>query len=753
MQNDSIMQLKDIANRIKGMREVMGFSAESMAEKAEVPLEQYLIYENGETDLPFTFIHKCAQTFGIDMAELIEGRAARLSTYNVTRRDQGWDTAKEEGIVIQSLAPKFKDKIAEPYWVRYEYSEELQDKPIHQITHRGQEFDLVLDGTLLVQVGEHKEILHEGDSIYYNSSTPHGMIAVDGKDCIFCSVVIPGEEKEPVVVNTRSTPVSRTKLLCQDFVTAGEDENGVVNRVSFKNVDKFNFGFDVIDRLGREYPDRLAMLHLDRQKQERRFTFEDMKKESGRVANYLEQSGVKKGDRVLLVMRRTYQFWFAMIALHKMGAIPIPASYQLKAHDYEYRFNTAEISAVIAVDDAGIPGLIEEALPKCPSVKHLFLAGGRREGWHDFDGEYKIYSSHYARRPDTPCGEDTALIFFSSGTTGMPKMVEHKHSYPLGHFLTARYWHCCEPGELHLTISDTGWGKACWGKLYGQWLCEDAIFVYDFDRFDAREILPLFAKYHITTFCAPPTMLRMLTKEGLEGYDFSSLRHISTAGEALNPETAREFLRVTGLEITEGFGQTEMTLAIANFNGMPVKPGSMGKASPQYKLDLLDRDGRPVPTGEVGEIVVDVRNGAPVGLCRGYYRDEEKTKEVLRDGFFHTGDTAWRDEDGYFWYVGRVDDVIKSSGYRIGPFEIESVILELPYVLECGVSAVPDEIRGQIVKASIVLTKDAVPSAELVKEIQEHVKQRTAPYKYPRIVVFRDELPKTISGKIKRYEL
>ena len=332
-------------------------------------------------------------------------------------------------------------------------------------------------------------------------------------------------------------------------------------------------------------------------------------------------------------------------------------------------------------------------------------------------------------------------------------MVEHKHTYGLGHFVTAKYWHCCERDGLHFTISDTGWGKSLWGKLYGQWLCEGAVFVYDFDRFNANEILPMFAKYNITTFCAPPTMLRMFIKEDLSKFDLSSIHHMTTAGEALNPEVFKQFEKATGLKIMEGFGQTETTLAIANLYGTTPRLGAMGKASPQYDIVIVDPDDNPVANGEVGEIAIRLDNGIPVGLFNQYLDDEEKMEECMRNGMYHTGDTAWRDEDGYFWYVSRIDDVIKSSGYRIGPFEIESVIMELPYVLECGVSAAPDELRGQIVKASIVLTKGTEPTEELKKEIQNYVKEHTAPYKYPRLVVFRDELPKTISGKIQRNKL
>ena len=748
-------QLLEIAERIRDMREIMGFSESEMAEKTEVSLALYKAYESGEVDLPFTFIHKCALAFGIDITDLLEGHSSTLTSYTVTRKGMGQQTAKETGIDIMNMAPKFKNKLAEPYWVRYEYSDELQHQPIHLTKHSGQEFDLVLSGALLVQVGTNKEILHEGDSIYYNSSTPHGMIAVEGKDCVFCAVVMNGEDSEEYSMKTSIAPIPSASrhLLCEKFVECTETENGVLKDVKFKNTESFNFGFDCVDAIAEKYPEKLAMIHLDKNKTERRFTFLDMKKESARCANYFLSLGIRKGDKVMLVLKRHYQFWFAMLALHKIGAIAIPATYQLREHDFVYRFNAAGVKAIVCTSDGDCAEIVDKVQPECPTLTLKILVGGQREGWKDFDSEYGLFKSSFRRTPDTPSGDDPALMFFSSGTTGNPKMVEHKHTYGLGHFLTARYWHCCEPDGLHFTISDTGWGKSLWGKLYGQWLCEGAVFVYDFERFHASDLLPLFAKYQITTFCAPPTMLRMMIKEDLSRYDFSSVRHMTTAGEALNPEVAMQFKKSTGLEIMEGFGQTETTLTVGNFGGTKVKLGSMGKPSPQYKVMIVDPDGNEVPTGETGEIVIDISEGSPVGLFTEYYRDEEKTREVMHDGFYHTGDTAWRDEDGYFFYVGRVDDIIKSSGYRIGPFEVESVIMELPYVLECGVSACPDPVRGQVVKASIVLTKGTEPTEELKKEIQDYVKAHTAPYKYPRVVVFRDELPKTISGKIRRNAL
>ncbi len=752
--HSSMSQLAEMGARIREMREIMAITDVEMAKKTEVTLEEYKSFEGGLADMPFSFLHKCAQIFDIEMTELLGGRDAHLSSYTVTRKGEGLVTAKEDGITIQNMAPKFKNKIAEPHWVTYEFSEEQQNKPIHLTKHSGQEFDLVISGALKVQVGKNTEVLHEGDSIYYNSSTPHGMIAVEGKNCTFCAVVLPGEDtKEEEVSESIASLRPSTSLVCDKFVSCTESAPGVLEKIEFKNTDSFNFGFDVVDAIASKTPDKLAMLHIAKDKTERRFTFEDIKRESARCANYFKSLGIEKGDRVMLVLKRHYQFWFAMVALHKLGAVAVPATHQLKDHDFVYRFDAANVKAIVCTADDGTAEIAEAAAKKCPSVKKLVLVGGKREGWHDFDSEYGMYSSNFERTDETPSGDEAALMFFSSGTTGNPKMVEHKHTYGLGHFVTAKYWHCCERDGLHFTISDTGWGKSLWGKLYGQWLCEGAVFVYDFDRFSANDILPMFAKYNITTFCAPPTMLRMFIKEDLSKYDLSSIHHMTTAGEALNPEVYKQFEKATGLQIMEGFGQTETTLAIANLYGTTPKIGAMGKASPQYDIVIVDPDGNPVADGEVGEICIRLDNGTPVGLFRQYLDDEEKMEECMRDGMYHTGDTAWRDEDGYFWYVSRIDDVIKSSGYRIGPFEIESVIMELPYVLECGVPAAPDELRGQIVKASIVLTKGTEPTEELKKEIQDYVKKHTAPYKYPRLVVFRDELPKTVSGKIQRNKL
>ncbi len=757
MQNTGLTEeVKLIAERIREMREIIGFSVNEMAEKTNLTAETYSLYESGKIDLPFTFIHKCAQAFGIGITDILEGHSAHLSSYTVTRKGQGTRTAKEDGIEISNLAPLFRNKLAEPYWVKYEYSEELQNKEIHTTTHGGQEFDLVLSGTLKVRVGDHTEVLEEGDSIYYKSSTPHGMIAMNGKDCLFLAVVISGDEKvdekaiQKTVVEART---AKAPLAVENFVEATEDGEGKLVSMKFKNEDSFNFAYDVVDAIAEKTPNKLAMLHVSKDKTERRFTFRDMKHASARTANYLKSLGIKKGDTVMVVLKRHYQFWFTILALHKLGAIAIPATHQLLEHDFEYRFKAAHVKAIVCTADDNTPDHVDAAAASYGDLKVKVLVGGNREGWHNFDEEYAMFRGYFPRTEETACGADPMLMFFTSGTTGYPKIACHNYKYALGHYITAKYWHYVHSDGLHFTISDTGWGKALWGKLYGQWMCEGAVFTYDFDRFDAAEILPMFKKYNITTFCAPPTMYRMFIKQDLSAYDLSSIQYATTAGEALNPEVFNQFKKATGLTIMEGFGQTETTLTIANLYGTRPKPGAMGKAVPTYDIDLVDADGNRVKDGEPGEIVVRTDKEVPCGLFMGYYNDEEQTKEAWHDGMYHTGDVAWRDEDGYFWYVSRVDDVIKSSGYRIGPFEIENVIMELPYVLECGVCAAPDEVRGQIVKACIVLTNGTEGTDELKKEIQSYVKTHTAPYKYPRIVEFREELPKTISGKIIRNKL
>ena len=747
-------QLQEIALRIREMREILGYSMQKMADLTEVAEEVYRTYETGTVDLPFTFMHKCAKVFGLEITDLLEGHSAKLSGYTVTRRGKGLVTASEDGITIQDMAPMFRKKLATPYWVTYQYSEELQNLPIHTTTHTGQEFDLVIKGAMRIKVGDHEEVLREGDSIFYKSSTPHGMIAIDGQDCVFLAMIMADDTTDqPLYIGQSRKAKVAAPLLCEKFIHTEEDERGALRNIRFEDTDHYNFAFDTVDAIARREPDKLAMIHIANDMTERRFTFKDFKDASSQSANYFKSLGIKRGDRVMLVLKRHYQFWFAILGLHKLGAIAIPATNQLVAHDFTYRFDAAGVSAVLCTADGDTAHQIELAEAEMGLNLTKVLVGGSREGWHNFDEEYCLFSRRYVRTDDAPCGDDPMLMLFTSGTTGYPKMAMHAYKYALGHYVTAKYWHLAERDGLHFTISETGWGKALWGKLYGQWLCEGAVFVYDFDRFDAGKILPMFAKYNITTFCAPPTMYRMLIKQDLSAYDLSSIHHATTAGEALNPEVFYQFEKATGLKIAEGFGQTEMTLGIANLLGTMLKPGAMGKPVPGYGIDLVDADGKSMPDGVNGEIVIRTEPKPTCGVFLGYFRNQEATDAVWHDGMYHTGDLAWRDEDGYFWYVGRADDVIKSSGYRIGPFEIESTIMELPYVLECGVSAAPDEIRGQVVKASIVLVPGVEGTEELKKEIQNYVKHHTAPYKYPRIVVFRDELPKTISGKIMRNKL
>ncbi len=746
-------QLMDVAMRIREMREILGYSVEEMAQKTELTEETYALYETGTVDLPFTFMHKCAKIFGVEITVLLEGQSAKLSGYTVTRRGKGLTTASEDGITIQDMAPMFRQKLATPYWVTYQYSAELQDKPIHTVTHAGQEFDMVIKGSMRIRVGDHEEVLHEGDSIFFKSSTPHGMIAIDGQDCVFLAMIMASDTTDQKLYIGGGRKTANDHLLCHKFIRAEEEENGALKHVSFEHADKYNFAFDTVDAIARQEPDKLAMIHVANDMTERRFTFKDMKDASSQSANYFKSLGIKRGDRVMLVLKRHYQFWFAILGLHKLGAIAIPATNQLQEKDFAYRFEAAGVSAVVCTADGDTAHQVELAEQSVGMNLTKILVGGSRDGWHDYDEEYGLFSRRYLRTEDAPCGCDPMLMLFTSGTTGYPKMALHNYKYALGHYVTAKYWHLAERDGLHFTISETGWGKALWGKLYGQWLCEGAVFTYDFDRFDAEKILPMFKQYGITTFCAPPTMYRMLIKQDLSRFDLSTIHHATTAGEALNPEVFHQFEKATGLRIAEGFGQTEMTLGIANLMGTLLKPGAMGKPVPGYGIDLVDTEGNPVADGVNGEIVIRTDPAPTCGVFSGYYRNQEATDNVWHDGMYHTGDLAWRDEDGYYWYVGRADDVIKSSGYRIGPFEIESTIMELPYVLECGVSAEPDEVRGQVVKASIVLVKGTQGTDELKKEIQEYVKARTAPYKYPRIVVFREELPKTISGKIIRNKL
>ncbi|MDE5557710.1 MAG: AMP-binding protein [Ruminococcus sp.] len=757
-------KIREVAQRIKAVRESVGLTSEEMAEKTGVSVYEYLAYEGGAKDFSFTFIYKFANATGVEITDLMEGESPKIYSYDITRKGGGLPIVRRKGLSYMRLAPNFRNKIGEPFLVTIPYVDEQYRVP-HPHTHEGQELDIVVSGQLKVKIGDNEEILNEGDSIYYDSGEPHDEWAVGGKDCKFYAVVFGVNQPHSALQNldpvllpgvTNFDLANVENPVIDKFVQTETDENGALSKITFTNEETFNFGFDIVDKLAEKSPDKTALIYVSDDMEERKFTFAEMKKYSNMTANYFLSKGIKKGDTVMLVLKRHYQFWFSIIALHKIGAIVIPATHQLVQHDFTYRFKAADVKAIVCTAENDAAYQAELAIEECGMDIKKIIANGEREGWDSFDKEMYSFSDVFERPTDPKilsCGSEPMLMFFTSGTTGYPKIAMHSHKYALGHFITARYWHNVDPNGIHLTISDTGWGKALWGKLYGQWMSETCVFVYDFNRFDANKILPMFKKYNITTFCAPPTMYRFFIKEDLSKFDLSSIKYATVAGEALNPEVYNQFLKATGIKLMEGFGQTETTLAIGNFVGMTAKPGSMGKPSVLYDIDIVDPDGNSVKTGETGEIVIKVDEKAPCGLFMEYYRDAEKTKEVWYDGMYHTGDTAWRDEDGYFWYVGRVDDVIKSSGYRIGPFEIESVIMELPYVVEVGVSAAPDAVRGQVVKASIVLTKGTEGTDELKKEIQNYVKKHTAPYKYPRIVEFRDELPKTISGKIRRVEL
>lgn len=519
--------------------------------------------------------------------------------------------------------------------------------------------------------------------------------------------------------------------------------------------DNFNFAYDVVDEIANKTPDKTALVWCDENGSEASFTFSQLKTYSDKTANFFKKAGIKKGDPVMLILKRRYEFWFAILALHKIGAICIPATHLLTSKDIVYRCNAADIKMIVSVAEDEVINHVEESMASSPSLKIKALVGGSKDGWLDFNSEVENASSEFIRPTgsDAPSNDDIMLLYFTSGTTGMPKMVRHNFTYPLGHILTAKYWQNVTEDGLHLTVADTGWAKAVWGKIYGQWLAGSAVFVYDYNKFVPKDLLNVISKHKVTTFCAPPTIYRFFIKEDLTKYDLSNLRYCAVAGEPLNPEVYNQFLKMTGLKLMEGYGQTELTVTLGTFPWLEPKPGSMGKPAPGYDIDIVDENGNSCETGEEGQIIIRTDKRIPAGMFSGYYRDQQLTDKVWHDGAYYTGDMAWRDEDGYYWFVGRADDVIKSSGYRIGPFEVESALLEHPAVLECAITAVPDPDRGQVVKATVVLTANYTPSDNLVKELQEHVKKVTAPYKYPRIIEFVSELPKTISGKIRRVEI
>ena len=545
------------------------------------------------------------------------------------------------------------------------------------------------------------------------------------------------------------------RFLKQTKFTSVEDYN---KNLEFIIPENFNFAYDVMDAWAEEAPEKLALLWTNDQGEEIRATYAQLKEQSDQAASYLQSLGIGKGDPVMLILKRRYEWWVVMLALCKIGAIVIPATHMLTKKDIIYRNTRASVKAIICVDDAYVTGQIQLAMSESPTVKQYITVTDHGkpipEGFRDWQAEWK-QAPKFVRPAFVNNNEDTMIMYFTSGTSGEPKMVAHDYLYAMGHLSTGVFWHNLHEGSLHLTVADTGWGKAVWGKFYGQWFAGATVFVFDHEKFNADTLLRQMEKYKVTSFCAPPTIYRFMIREDMSKYDLSSLQYCCTAGEALNPAVFDKLKELIGLNIMEGFGQTETTMTLGTFPWMTPKPGSMGIPNAQYNIDLLRADGTSCEDGEKGEIVIRVGDKKPIGLFKGYYRDEEKTREAWHDGIYHTGDMAWRDEDGYYWFEGRIDDVIKSSGYRIGPFEVESALMTHPAVVECAITGVPDDVRGMVVKATVVLGKEWKDKAgdDLVKELQQHVKKVTAPYKYPRIIEFVDELPKTISGKIRRVEI
>ena len=534
------------------------------------------------------------------------------------------------------------------------------------------------------------------------------------------------------------------RFLKQTSFTSFEDYN---ENLEFIIPEHFNFAYDVMDAWAEEAPNKVALLWTNDEGAEHKATFAQLKAESDKAASYLQSLGIGQGDPVMLILKRRYEWWIAMLALHKLAAVVIPATHMLTKHYIVYRNTRASVKAIICVDDPYVVGQIHEALPESPTVEHVITM----ERWHaEIDA-----APAFVRPAAKNYNSDTMLMYFTSGTSGEPKMVAHDFLYAMGHLTTGVFWHNLKEDSVHLTVADTGWGKAVWGKFYGQWFAGATVFVYDHEKFDADRLLRQMERYRVTSFCAPPTIYRFMIREDLSKYDLSALRYCCTAGEALNPAVYQKFYELTGIRLMEGFGQTETTMTLGTFPWMEPKPGSMGKPNGQYQIDLLKPDGTSCEDGEKGEIVVKVGDRKPIGLFKEYYRDPELTSQAWHDGYYFTGDMAWRDEDGYYWFEGRIDDVIKSSGYRIGPFEVESALMTHPAVVECAITGVPDDIRGMVVKATVVLGKEWKDKAgdALIKELQQHVKHETAPYKYPRIIEFVDELPKTISGKIRRVEI
>ncbi len=537
------------------------------------------------------------------------------------------------------------------------------------------------------------------------------------------------------------------EALCHTYSHAEFDENGQFSSFSLDYPENFNFAYDVVDAIAAAEPEKRALVWCNESGEERMFTFREISILSSKAAAFLSRQGIKKGDRVLLMLKRYYDYWYIVPALHKLGAVVVPATHMLSPSDIVYRAEMANIRTIICAGEASLCEKVRAAKQETATIENLYCVHTTQEGFVQLDAEMMPEAEQFPRQM-THISEPM-LTYFTSGTTGYPKAVTHNYTYPLAHIVTAKYWQCVQDNGLHLTVADTGWAKASWGKIYGQWLSGSAVMVYDYERFDGEAMMQVLEKYGVTTFCAPPTVYRMMAKSGIRPEAFQTVKHCSTAGEALQKEIIRLFHESTGLEIMEGFGQSETTLIIGNFFGGKPKRGSLGKPSPLYRVMLVDADDQPVAQGEPGEIVIDTRDRMPEGLCMGYENNAEANARYWKNGFFHTGDMAYCDEEGYYFYISRVDNIIKSSGYRIGPFEVESALIKHPAVMECAVTGVPDEERGNIIKASVVLAAGYAPSDALVKELQVFVKERTAPYKYPRIIAFVDELPKTFSGKIR----
>ncbi len=830
-------KLKQLAGRIRELREIAGLTVGEMAARTDTPVDEYIACENGEHDLSFAFLYRCANELGVDVTDLIEGSSPKLKTYTVTRAGHGQEIAEAHEMIYYNMAAGFQHRIADPLYVVSRYSDRACYSDIELTTHVGQELDLVISGTLKVQVGEHLEILHAGDTIYYDSSIPHGMVAADGKDCEFYAIVMrphavakfaednaddldkirKAEDDAPQSYSigqavsagstseeTAGTPEPGLEFeeaestdsgrIAGRYIDVKEDENGQLLKIRFRHEDTFNFAYDVVDVLAETLPHKTALVHVTEGGMERKLNFRDMSELSGKAANYLKSLGIGRGDRVVLALKRNVQLWPILLGLHKLGAVAVPVNDQLGAEDYIYRIQKAEASAVLCTADGMTADRMEEALAGQPMIR--VIVNGARMGWHCYDMEAEGFGTAYARPETCAAGDDPMIMFFSSGTSGRPKLSIHDFRYPLAHYITAHYWQRVDPDGLHLTISDPGWAEFFWGVIYGQWLSEAAVFVYDFDELDAKKLLPLIPAYQITSLSAQAAIYRALLKEDLKAYDLSSVRHASISGDTMSPEIFRRFERTTGLRIKEALGQTETALIIGSLAGGPNKIGSIGRPSPLYEVELLDDEGGAVTAGQTGEICIRITDHWPAGLARGYYQDPEETAAAWRDGWYHTGDLAWQDEDGFYWYMGREDELIRSSGYRIAAAEIENIIMELPFVADCGVSAVPDETRGQAVRASVVLTREkkeeirvAIASEagaaddeaagsrdayrvgghggptltgydteaalldELRSEIRSYVKDHTEPYKCPRIVAFKEVLPRTASGKLIRAKL